>query len=97
LTHPKNRELSSKVPVNYLLLFAFTLCLSIVVTIIVAPYDKDTVIFAGLVTLTMVVMLTLIAIFCDVSVVYCGVLVIAGMLDIADGIIFSVDWVAKIL
>jgi hypothetical protein len=78
------------VPVNYLLLLAFTLCLSIVVTAIVAPYDKDTVIFAGVVTMTMVATLTLIAIFCDVSVVYIGVLVIAGMLDFANGIIFSV-------
>jgi hypothetical protein len=67
------------------------------VTAIVAPYDKDTVIFAGVVTLTMVVMLTLIAIFCDISVVYIGVLVIAGMLDFADGIIFQWIGIAKIL
>ena len=71
------RETARTVPINYILLFAFTLCMSFYCLLLCSLYETDLVLSAGILTFGATVGLTLYAVKTKTDYTYCGAFLFA--------------------
>ncbi len=82
------RKVARTVPINFILLFIFTLCESYIVAFITSMYEPQTVLIATALTAAIVIGLTLYAIFTKTDFTTCGgILVVCLVALIVGGII----------
>lgn len=73
-------KLSTKVPINYILLFMFTICESLIVSFICQFYERESVFRIALITFALVLSISLYACFTKTDFTFCGYfLAIIGM------------------
>ena len=71
------RDTARTVPINYILLFAFTLCMSFYCLLLCSLYETDLVLSAGILTFGATVGLTLYAVKTKTDYTYCGAFLFA--------------------